>query len=310
MSESYYDILGLKPDATRAEIKSAYKKLVRKFHPDVNKAEGADKIFIKINEAFEILSDDVKKIQYDISMGFGIKNGEKEAFKPEFSKKENSKKKEDNLSDIVNRFFKNKKQKTPKREKGKDIETEIRITESEAILGASRKINIVQSEICPKCGGRKFANGTSCSLCNGKGEITNHKKITVKIPSNIKNGSKIRLRGEGNKGINGGENGDLYLFVKVETIKKEDPIEVFIAPWEALYGANIEVKLKTGFVKFQVPQNTNSGQKFKIVDKNNKNREILIITTIKMPKNLTEEEKMLLKKLLELNENKKREEMF
>ena len=92
----------------------------------------------------------------------------------------------------------------------------LEISTKEAIEGAIKKINIVHSEICPKCLGKKFANGAKCPKCDGVGEITIHKKVTVTIPKNPKPDSTLRIKNEGKFGKYGGESGDLILKIKIK----------------------------------------------------------------------------------------------
>ena len=204
--KNYYSILGVTPDSSDAEIKTAYRKLARKFHPDVN-PYGTER-FKDITEAYEVLSDAKKRMQYDTINGFfksyrkeekqhtSPKQAQNEYKKrssssahhtePKMTKEEFSKK----INDIFEEFAKSKPQKeklSPKR--GDDLYEEISITLKESVNGTERVVNVMHSSECPNCKGRKFINGTLCHECNGTGEKTEHKKITVKIPKNVKNGA-------------------------------------------------------------------------------------------------------------------------
>ena len=106
---------------------------------------------------------------------------------------------------------------------------------------------MLQTQICPKCGGRKFVNGSVCSCCKGKGETSTYKRFNVKIPAGIKDKSKIRLAEEGERGQNGGRNGDLYLTIHIREPKgyKTDGLNILktiqIAPYEAVLGGEVTV---------------------------------------------------------------------
>ena len=217
--KNYYDILEISPEATRDEIKSAFRAKARKYHPDVNHTLEAEILFKQVNLAAKTLLDDTMRSQYDFAYGFNQKKKETKETCNSFEKKEEKKTYEDFTSSFY-AYFRNKKkekpQKNPKKINGQDIITHINITSSEAISGTSRKVNILTSEKCPKCFGSKFINGSKCTFCDGKGEKTQYKKINVKIPPNVRDGIKIRVKNEGEEGKFGGKNGDLYLVVHVE----------------------------------------------------------------------------------------------
>ena len=205
--KSYYEILNVPQNATKAQIKKQFRKLVRMYHPDVNSSIEAEEIFKSINKAAEVLLDDEKRKSYD-----NLRNIQNNNFKQSFNNSSNY-----SFSDLFKytkyQNYKKTKEKKETPKKGKDIYLDVNITVQEAILGVSKIINIAQSSICPKCKGNKFANNQKCSYCGGCGEITKTRKITVKIPPSIKNNTKLRLKGEGDFGQNGGENGNLYIIV-------------------------------------------------------------------------------------------------
>lgn len=206
-----------------------------------------------------------------------------------------------------------------KAENGKDININVTIKIAEAITGTNRTINVLHTEQCPKCEGRRFINGEKCTMCKGTGEVSVHKKLNVKIPIGVKKGAKIRVASEGNKGKNGGKNGDLFLLIDIEEndIFKYDGLnvilEVPITPYEAVLGANIEVPSLCGNISMKIPQNTTSGQKFRlsqqgIYDENKKQRgDQIVIVKVEIPKNLSSQEIELYKKLQEVSTQKVRE---
>ena len=186
MLKSCYEILNVKSNASKSEIKKQYKKLVKMYHPDINSSFEAEKVFKEISNAAEILLDDKKRKEYDFFRAKTI-----DEIKP--------KKEEKNTQ-------------TLKPQKGDDITVFVEINYQEAFLGVSKVINISNSIVCPKCQGRKFANGRKCQYCNGLGEYTENKKITLKIPAGVKNNTKLRLKYEGKKGVNGGLNNAIFNF--------------------------------------------------------------------------------------------------
>jgi len=169
---------------------------------------------------------------------------------------------------------------------------------------------MLHTSSCPKCGGRKFVNGGICQHCKGKGDISEHKRFTVKIPAGIKDNSKIRLSGEGEKGINGGCNGDLYItiHIKAPIDYKTDGNNILktitLAPYEAVLGGNITVKTLDGNVNVRITPNTQNGQKIRLsgcgINKNGKIGDMILTVEIQIPKTLSNLEVELYKKLREV----------
>lgn len=214
-------------------------------------------------------------------------------------------------------------QKTKKQrpENGRDINLNVSIKMSEAIAGTHRTVNVLHSERCPKCEGRRFINGSKCPLCKGSGEVSTHKKLNVKIPAGIKKGAKIRVANEGNKGYNGGKNGDLYLYIDIEDNKffkyegNNVLCELPITPYEAVLGANIEVPTICGNVSMKIPPNTTSGQKFRLSGqgiedlKTRKKGDQIVTVRIEIPKDLSLEEMKLYEQLKNISKHNVRENL-
>lgn len=251
-----YEILGVSKDAPQGEIKSAYRKLAKTYHPDLNpNNEKAAELFKEINQAYEILSDETKRRHYDQFGEASFQNGGmgNGGFNMDFS---------DIFGDIFDIFgggysSRSSNQNGPKR--GSDLEKQILLTFDEAAFGVEKEISVSRTEECSHCNGSGAEPGTSkstcdqchgsgqirrtqssplgtfvrtsvCDKCGGTGEIIEekchqcegsgkerkNKSINVKIPAGVDNGSVINLRGEGNSGTKGGPNGDLYLIIKVK----------------------------------------------------------------------------------------------
>lgn len=327
--KNFYSILGVTPDSTDAEIKSAYKKLARKFHPDVN-PEGTE-MFKDICQAYETLCDSKKRLQYDTINGFfkSSQNQQTSSQKAENEYKKNKNednsskkqiKKEDfskKINEIFEEFSKKKSKSVSKR--GDDIYENVSISLKDSINGCERTINVLHTTLCPHCKGRKFINGAICKVCNGTGEKSEHKKITVKIPANVKNGSKLRISGEGSCGKNGGQNGDLYLKIKIEQNSniKVEGMDVFykvpITPFEAVLGANISVPALDGNINLKIPPKTHSCQKFRLagqgIKQNNKIGDMIVTVHIEIPSSLSDDEIRLYEKLKKLSAKNIRENL-
>ena len=325
--KNYYEILGVTPDSSNAEIKSAYRALARKYHPDVNPAT-AD-LFKDITEAYTTLINPEKRRQYNILNGFfetaktktSSQKAEQEYkektttepnkeknIKSQFEKKEKHSEKvfADTINDIFKEFTK-KEQKKPEPQDGADITADVTINIAEALKGTERTVNVLHTKLCPKCQGRKFINGAKCALCNGKGEVSEHRKIKVKIPAKIKNGAKLRVKGEGNSGKYGGKCGDLYLNINIQGNSriKYDGLNVYyevpIEPFEAVLGGEIVINTLEGKIKLKLPANTASGQKFRLsgqgVKQKNKSGDIIVTVHIEIPQSLSDDEIKLYEKL-------------
>lgn len=295
MLKSYYEILEVSQTASKAEIKRQFRKLSKMYHPDLNSSLEAQEIFKQIAHAAQILLDDDKRRAYDDLRGFN---------KP---KEEKQEKKEEHYYPPQN---------------GKDITVNIKIERSEAVLGTYRVVNIAHSELCPKCQGRIFANESKCPICGGLGEITKNRKITVKIPQSVKNGAKLRIKGEGDEGKFGGKNGNLYVVVEVN---EDDKLKIvgntvyskaYISPYSAILGGDIKIETLWGETTLKIPPLTKSNQSFKLVNVGAKDKltgklgDQIVEIIIQTPTRVSDEEYRLYEKLKELNQNKKNAKNF
>lgn len=331
MSKDYYKILGVSETCSEYELKSAYRRLARKWHPDIAGDTAAHK-FKEINEAYEVLSDKNKRAEYDTMNRFYNYSSCKKSTtttgnstKPNFDNSKKERKKNSgikfNWEEFIAKYQEYTKNFDSKNnskndnyvnpQNGKDINTDVEITIAEAIKGTSKIINMLQTHICTKCNGRQFINGTKCPYCKGKGEQSDYRKFTVKIPAGINDNSKIRLAGEGEKGINGGRNGDLYITVHIKSpidyktegnniIKK-----IVLAPYEAVLGGTFTVKTFDGNITIKLSPNTLNGQKIRLsgcgLNLNGKIGDMILTVEIQIPRNLSNQEIELYKKLQELS---------
>ncbi len=329
--QDYYETLGVDRKATDKEIKAAYRKLARKWHPDLHPAsekKEAEEKFKKINEAYEVLKDPEKRERYD-RLGSRWKDGQDFRGEPDMGGARYYSTEgfgsggfeggfEGGFSDFFSAFFggggpgATRGGRTAQRGpvKGEDIESEIELPLEEAYRGGNRSIRISGSGICPDCAGTGIRDHSFCPRCGGTGNIPDEKTLDVKIPAGVKEGSRIRLKGQGGSGLGGGPRGDLFLKVRLRPHPvfslKGDNIEVdaSIRPDQAVFGDKISVPTLDGKVTVKVPPGSRHGNKLRLRDKgypgkNSVRGDQLVRLIIDIPPDLKEEEKELYKKLHE-----------
>jgi molecular chaperone DnaJ len=254
MAKDFYDTLGVKKGASDEEIKKAYRKLARKWHPDANPGDAqAEERFKEIQEAYSVLSDADKRKQYDAGGMFGFGGGTGGApggfrFDPS-AFRGGAGSFGDMLSDLFGRGGGGEA-----RAPGRDLETEVRLSFSQAVNGTQVSVTVPAEASCPTCNGTGAKPGTApktcpncqgrgvetqgqgmfslaqpCSMCGGRGSVIDDpcgtcggrgvteqvKRYRVKIPAGVRDGSRIKLAGKGEPGFGGGSAGDLYVVTRV-----------------------------------------------------------------------------------------------
>ncbi len=261
--KDYYKIMGVKKEATQGEIKRAYRKLARKYHPDVSKEENAEEKFKQVGEAYEVLKDPEKRVAYD-QLGANWKAGEE--FKPppnwdagfEFSGGGFTDGDSSAYSDFFESLFGhdfNRAQggQTQFHARGEDHHAKVSIDLDDAFHGAARTITLRVPEL------------------DAKGHVTTHERtLNVRIPKGIKPGQRIRLAGQGSPGFGKGGNGDLYLQIEINPhpfyrIEGQDLyLDLPVAPWEAALGATVKTPTPEGVVDLKIPSGSASGDKLRL----------------------------------------------
>jgi curved DNA-binding protein len=311
--KDYYEILGVSRDASRDEIQRVYRKLARKYHPDLNKKAGSEDKFKEINEAYEVLKDPEKRNKYD-QIGSGWQQGDN--FRPppgwehNFDFGSGPQGRQENFfwssdggdySDFFESLFGGQFQQG-----------------FTGLKAVSRFPDKAGAAIMKRCfespWKRPFAVGQRPSPCSpqrllqDRSVSSSEKRYDVKIPPGILAGQKIRLSGQGGKGSGGGGSGDLFLKVEIEPhprfrLKGRDLYtELPITPWEAALGANIDIQTLSEPVTLKVPAGTQSGQKLRLRAKGMPNPkgtagDLYVVMQIKVPKSLSKKERELFNEL-------------
>jgi curved DNA-binding protein len=248
--KDYYDTLGVKPDASEVDIKAAYRKLARKYHPDKNKEAGAEEKFKAINEANEVLRDTEKRRAYDQLRAGGYRPGEQFRPPPNWGQGQGfdfGDAGEGDFSDFFESLFgrAQHRQGAPRARRGRDVQAHVQIDIQTAFDGGRTRLN----------------------LDDGSG---NERVLEVKIPAGIQPGKVIRLSGQGQPGMAGGPNGDLLLEVGIREdarfkLDGRNVLHVLpVSPWEAALGGSVPVPTLAGTVDLRIPAGTQSGRKLRL----------------------------------------------
>lgn len=250
----YYEVLGVSRSATEEEIKKAFRRLAKQYHPDANKEQGAEARFIEVNEAYEVLSDPQKRAAYDRYGHAGVGNGMAGAGFSDFSSFSS-------INDLFETFFAGATgtQRRAGSQRGADIRYELTITFEEAVFGCQKEIDLPRWETCTNCRGNGAQPGTSttrcpacqgtgevrrvqqsifgqlvnvtmcercrgegriittpCEKCRGQGRVRNNRRVVVNIPAGVDDGINVRVTGEGEVSSRGGTPGNLYVVLTVK----------------------------------------------------------------------------------------------
>jgi curved DNA-binding protein len=314
--KDYYEVLGVSRSASKDDLQSAFRKLARKYHPDVSKEPGAEDRFKELNAAYEVLKDDEKRrlydkygpawkaisegrqpppgmddVRFDFGQGFGGAG-----FDP------------NDLGSIFEQFFAQQQggfggpgfggfggrrgARRPQPSKGADVEATIELGVEEAFRGGAREIGLRDASGSPQ-------------------------KLTVKIPAGVRSGQKIRLKEKGQPGGLGGPPGDLLLEVKIvadDRFRLEDDAlhtSVHVTPWEAALGTTVEVPTLEGELRLKIPAGSSSGRQIRLRGKGyplagGERGDLFATVHIKVPAELSERERALFEELAKVSTFKAR----
>ncbi|NLT42439.1 MAG: molecular chaperone DnaJ [Anaerolineae bacterium] len=352
-TRDYYEVLGVPRSASADDIRTAYRRLAREFHPDVNRSPEAAETFKSVNEAYQVLGDAERRQAYDRFGHAGVSgmNGF-EGFNG-FG----------GLGDIFEDLFgfgmRTGAQAHRAPQRGADLHATIRLSFRDAVFGTTEQVEISRLEpcdrcngsgaepgtspvrcptcngtgqvrrmqqtilgsfvnvsTCPTCGGRGETITTRCSQCVGDGQVGKTRTIEVKVPAGVSNGTRMRMTGEGNVGLNGGPAGNLYVTMQVE----DDPQfqrqgDDLILEWPisvplAAMGATIEVPTLEEEERIKVPAGTQSGRVFRLKGRGVPHLQragrgdLVVVLRVVTPTNLTARQRELMEELADtLGEN-------
>jgi len=334
--KDYYETLGVARDASEDDIKKAFRKLARQYHPDVakNKKQAEEK-FKEINEAYEVLGDSAKRKRYD-ELGSNWNSGAD--FRPppgwesarggfrgrgpggegqEFHFEGTG------FSDFFERLFGAARGGSPwtgatrgggldqedlGSAQGQDLEGDILVTLEEAMRGSVRSVSVKRGVPCPQCGGTGRQGARACTTCGGAGQVAKTETCQVKIPAGVTQGQRLRLAGRGEAGVGRCTPGDLYLRVRLAKhpdFEAQDHnliCEANLTPWEAVLGANIAVSTLNGPVNIRIPPGTQNRQKLRLRGRGLPQHgggagDLIVLTRIEVPRRISDSERKLWEQL-------------
>jgi len=300
--KDYYEILGVPRTASDEEIKKAFRKLARKYHPDVAKGKGTEEKFKEVNEAYEVLGDAAKRKKYD-ELGANWRAGAE--FRPPpgwedlgggaFGGGRSGPRGQEGdfeyhfggtgFSDFFEQIFGRGRgggatfggrgggspfAKEEIAQRGQDIEGDIMVSLEEAMQGAVRTVSVRRAVPCEDCGGTGVKNQRACPTCGGTGRVSRTEQFQVRIPAGVSDGKQLRLPRRGGAGAAGGPPGDMFLRVRLAKhpdfqIEDHNLIyEVEVAPWDAVLGSQISVPTLDGRINIKIPPGTHNGQRLRV----------------------------------------------
>ncbi|KAA8545616.1 hypothetical protein F0562_020400 [Nyssa sinensis] len=317
----YYAVLGVSRNASKSEIKSAYRKLARSCHPDVNKEPTAEEKFKEISNAYEVLSDDEKRSIYDKYGEAGLKGAG--VGTGDFS----------NPFDLFESIFDNlggmggmggmggRRSRNRATEGAKPGTRPSKCStcggQGQVVAAARTPLGVFQQVMtCSSCGGTGEIS-TPCNTCSGDGRVRKSKRISLKVPAGVDSGSRLRVRSEGNAGRRGGPPGDLFVIIEVlpDPILKRDDTNILytskVSYIDAILGTTMKVPTVDGMVDLKIPAGTQPGTTLVMtkkgvpyLNKNNMRGDQLVKVLVEIPKRLSGEERKLIEELSNLNKAK------
>ena len=323
-ARDYYEVLGVSRVATDEQVKAAYRKLARKFHPDLNPGDrAAEERFKELQEAYDVLSDPEKRKLYDqygeswrvAEQGGGAPPPQWESFRAGRGAQPGGfdfggfdfggfRAGAGGAGDIFEELF-GRAGSARRGRRGQNVEAELELSLEEAHRGGRSTLQMQAAESCMTCrGAGVIDNNQGCPACGGAGQVLRPKTIEVNIPAGVRDGSTIRLAGQGGAGAAGAQAGDLYLHIRLRphpvfNVRGDDlEVEVPVTPWEAVLGSKIKVPTIDGQVEVSVPAGAQTGQRLRLRGQGlNKRRggrgDLYARLKVSVPRHVSDEERRL-----------------
>lgn len=315
----YYEVLGVPRTANQEEIKKAYRRLARQYHPDLHtgprKAQ-MEQRFKELNAAHEVLGDPATRKKYD---QYGHRWREAEAYERarreagagmggmgEGSQFYTTGEGQD-FSDLFNMFFNREARRGDASFRGfampgADLESAVRLSLREVFTGVTRRLQLSEPITCSACGGSGAQSGRRCPACGGAGTREDLRSIDVRIPPGVRDGARVRVAGKGAAGTGGGKRGDLYLRIQIEpdrVFRRHDNdlhVTLPVYPWEAALGVEVLAPTLTDTIRVKVPPSSRSGSKLRIKGRGlpteSRGRgDLYFILQIVLPSDMSEDER-------------------
>lgn len=327
----YYEILGVPRTTSADEIKKAYRKLARRYHPDLQTAAGkaeAERKFKEINEAYEVLGDPKKREKYD-RLGPQWQEGMDFTPPPGAGPRERTFRDEGGFegfeafggfSDFFESLFGDRmggRRRGGGFGRGGDVESEMELTLEEGVHGAKRRVRLQGQALCPLCNGRGVVGQQTCPRCGGIGRVIEQRELTVNIPPGARDGDRVRLAGQGEPGENGAPPGDLFIRIRLrphprfKIINENDlETEIEVMPWEAVLGTEVRIQPLDGEGTLKIPAGSRRGKRFRLRGRGLPIRgggrgDLYVQLEINVPAQATPEERRLYEELARLAKGKR-----
>src|SRR3990172_5695067 len=306
MARAYYEVLGLPRSASEKELKQAYRRLARRYRPDVNPGDAqAEARFKEINSAYEVLSDPDKRKKYD-------RYGERWEQADAFEQARRAGGAGGSPFEGIFETFTGRRGPT----RGQNVEYAAEVTLEEAFQGTTRLLEMQSEEACATCGGSGQIAGAVCHVCEGTGRTLKLKRLEVKIPAGVRDGARVRVAGEGRPGLGGGPRGDLYVAVRVRPHPRFERrgadlvTEVGLPLEDAVLGGEGEGPAPSGKrVALKIPPLTQNGRVFRLAGlgmpkleakgKGNARGDLLVRVRAVLPESLSKRARELFERLRE-----------
>jgi molecular chaperone DnaJ len=331
--KDYYSVLGVNRNAGDKDIKATYRRLARQYHPDVNPGnKAAEQRFKEINQAYEVLSDPEKRKKYD-QYGDQWEHGEQYAeaarqyqqqqqrsgfrFTQQPGEEQAASFEEGDLESIFGNLFGGRSggfgRRGSRSRRGEDVESQIELTLEEAFNSTTRNISLQSQVPCTACHGTGRIQNLPCSVCRGAGTVPQVKRLEVKIPAGVEDGSRVRIAGKGEPGVGGGTPGDLYLVVslrKHQIFERKDNdlyVNISVPLTTVMLGGEVQVPTLKGVkLALKIPAETQNEKVFRLTGQgmpvlgSSSRGDLLVTLKVVLPKSLSAEEKALFARLREI----------